>query len=475
MKGHADITAKLFLKEKEIIMSNLSAGFSRIDITPMRGIGISGYYISRLAEGVLDNLYARALALSYGEKRMVILGLDILQIQTPVCNRLREEVATATGLPMDAIFIHCTHTHTGPYVDTILAQNAGLELDVEPVEEYQRFLSHRLADVACEALEDLSPARMGFAIGHASNVAYIRRFRMKDGSVRTNPGVNNPDILAPIGELDERVSVLRFDREGKKSITLMNYANHPDVVGGNKISADWPGLSCVALEKAIDTTEAIFINGMQGDVNHVNVHPTKGFLNDLFMDFDDVARGYGHAKYMARVMAGAVMQVWDKVEYVDVDGIDFINRTVNIPSNKPAPEEMPEARRINDLHTAGRDAELPYEGMMLTTVVADAARKVRLENAPDFFPMIFSALRIGNVALIGVPGEPFNGIGRALKKAEGWDLVIPCCLTNGSEGYFPMEDAYAEGGYEAKSSNFKAGVAEKIIAEGHDILAGFRK
>ena len=96
---------------------------------------------------------------------------------------------------------------------------------------------------------------------------------------------------------------------------------------------------------------------------------------------------------------------------------------------------------------------------------------VRLENAPDNFDMPFAAVAIGPVALFGIPGEPFNGIGRALKEAEGWDLVIPCCLTNGSEGYFPMEDAYAEGGYEARSSNFKAGVAEKIIAEGKDILA----
>ena len=110
---------------------------------------------------------------------------------------------------------------------------------------------------------------------------------------------------------------------------------------------------------------------------------------------------------------------------------------------------------------------------MLTTVVAEAGRMVRLENGPDFFPMIFSAIAIGNIALLGVPGEPFNGIGKGIKAVEGWDLVLPCCLTNGSEGYFPMEDAYAEGGYEARSSNFKAGVAEKIIAEAKEILQNF--
>jgi hypothetical protein len=95
---------------------------------------------------------------------------------------------------------------------------------------------------------------------------------------------------------------------------------------------------------------------------------------------------------------------------------------------------------------------------------------VRLENGPDTFRMPLTGIAIGNVALIGVPGEPFTGIGRGLKEAEGWDLVLPCCLTNGDAGYFPMIDAYDEGGYEARSSSFKAGVAELIVAEGKELL-----
>ena len=59
-------------------------------------------------------------------------------------------------------------------------------------------------------------------------------------------------------------------------------------------------------------------------------------------------------------------------------------------------------------------------------------------------------------------------------RAEGWGLILPCCLTNGNQGYFPMQDAYDEGGYEAKSSNFKAGVAELIIREGNMLLNTLR-
>ena len=191
----------------------------------------------------------------------------------------------------------------------------------------------------------------------------------------------------------------------------------------------------------------------------------------MFMDFDDVARGYAHAQYIARVVTGGVMQAFDKVEYVDVDAIAAVQKTIDVPANVPDPADMPLAHKYNDLHNAGRDDEIPYTGMMLTTVVAEAGRMVKLENGPEAFPMYLSAVKIGPVALFGMPGEPFTGIGRAIKEAEGYSLVLPCCLTNGNEGYFPMKDAYDEGGYEARSSYFKTGVAELIIAEGKKLLS----
>ena len=100
---------------------------------------------------------------------------------------------------------------------------------------------------------------------------------------------------------------------------------------------------------------------------------------------------------------------------------------------------------------------------------------IRLEHGPESFPLNIGGLVIGSVALCGIAGEPFTGIGRGIKEAKGWNLVLPCCLTNGSEGYFPMREAYDEGGYEARSSNFRAGVAELIIEEGVRLLDGLKQ
>ena len=432
----------------------------------MLGIGMAGYYVPRFADGVLDPLQINALALACGDTKVVFMSIDHCGIVKEVLNPMIDQVCHVTGLPREAVYIHSTHTHTGPFLNYN---------PTEPLEiEYAQLVKRKFADAAKLAIDDLKPATMGYGIGDAPNIAFVRRFRMKDGSVRTNPGVDNPDILHPIGDVDERVNVLRFDREND-SLVLVNFGNHPDVVGGCKISADWPGFLRQTVEKALDNTKCLFFNGAQGDVNHVNVHPRGGYLNDMFMDFDDVARGYKHARYMGRVVAGGVLQAFDKVKYVDVDSIRFAQKFIDVPANLPDPSELPEAKRINDLHIAGRDAELPYSGMMLTTVVARAARMVRLEKGPDSFRMLLSAIAIGPVAMFGIPGEPFTGVGRALKEAEGFDLVLPTCNTNAKEGYFPMLECYEEGGYEAGSSNFKAGVAELIIDAGLSLLEDLRK
>ena len=444
-------------------MNNLKAGFARVNINPMLGVDIAGYFVERKAERILDDLEINALALECNDKKTAFLCIDNCGIDKKVTERFLKQITEKTGIQTDAIYMSQTHTHTAPKVKS--GELGELE------EEYTQFIIRRAADAVKMATDDLAPAKMGYGIGNAPRIAFVRRFRMKDGSIKTNPGVNNPDIVEPIGEVDERVNVLRFDREGADTIVLVNFANHPDVVGGCNISADWPGFLRKTVERAIDGTKCIFFNGAQGDVNHVNVHPTGGDLNGTFHDFDDVSRGYPHAQHMGRVVAAGVLQVYDKVKYVDVDSIEYLKKEINVPSNMHTAEDMPEAHRIHDLHLAGRDAELPYKGMMLTTVVAEAGRMVRLEHGPEAFEMPLTAVRIGPVGFIGIPGEPFNLIGRALKETKGFELVIPTCCTNGYEGYFPMQDSYDEGGYEARSSSFKAGVAELIIKEGTELLS----
>ncbi len=445
----------------------LKAGFARTDITPPLGLSIDGYFKERHVEGVLDALEVNAIVLECGDDKISIISIDNCGVNiTELFNRYRKKIEEKTGIPFDNIYLTATHTHTAPALGDGLS---GDNFDMDGVRFYRDCVEGKIVEAAVMAEEDLKEARMGYGRGKAPNVSFIRRFRMKDGSVQTNPGVNNPDIVAPIGDIDDSVYVVRFNR-GEDSILLINFANHPDVVGDSRVSADWPGFTRRQVELALPGTRCLVVNGAQGDINHVNVHPQGGDFNDMHEDFDDVSRGYGHARYIGRVVCGGVLQAYDKVCYCDVPSIRAASRTIKIPSNMPTAEELKQALVYNKLHCEGRDAEIPFEGMMLTTVVAEAGRMVGLKDGPESFELTLSALRIGPVVTLGIPGEPFNGIGRGIKGAEGYGMIMVSCITNGYEGYFPMMDAYEEGGYESRSSRFKAGVAELIIEEGKKLL-----
>ncbi len=439
-------------------MKQLQVGFAEVQITPPLGVFMAGYFQDRFADGILDDLFMQATAFSIGGKICVLVTADLIGIYRENIDLLRKSAASAAGIDERSIFITCSHTHTGPSV----LKNEKYAGD----SAYFAFFSERLSDVIKWAIADCKPAKLGYGVGNAPRIAFIRRFRMKDGSVRTNPGVNNPEIVSPIGEVDERVSVIRIDREGAETIVIANFGVHPDVVGGTKISADYPGFFRRTLKAALGNVKCAFINGAQGDVNHVNVFPRPADSNGTFRDFDDVDRGYAHSRHMGNVIAAGVLQVYEKIQYIDVDSIDCAEQLVHIPSNRPKASELPLAHRYHELHLAGRDDEIPFFGMELTTEVARAERIVKLENGPDFFEIPVTALRLGKLALVGFGGEPFCDIGRGVRENPNYECVIPCAITNGYEGYFPTMNAYTEGGYEAASSNFAAGVAEILIEEG---------
>ncbi len=446
----------------------LKTGYARTDITPPLGLPIDGYYKDRFVEGVLDPLEVCCIAIECDRKKVLIISIDSCGVNvTEQFTGYRENIAKETGVPFENIYIGATHTHTAPAI------GEGFESD--NTRAYRAWVDGKMTQAAVLAIEDLKESRMGWGRGKAPGVSFIRRFRMKDGSVQTNPGVNNPDIVAPIGDIDDHVNVVRFTRKEGRDIVLATFANHPDVVGGSRVSADWPGFTRRITEKALDDVYCLVLNGAQGDINHVNVHPTGGDFNDMFNDFDAVSRGYNHAKYIGRVVTGGIMQKFDKVKYCDVDEVKAVSKTIKIPSNMPTEEELDQAYKYEELHQAGKDDEIPYKGMMLTTVVAEAERMIKLKDGPEYFELTLSAIKIGPIALLGIPGEPFNGINVGIREmTSGYDNILVTCITNGYMGYFPMKDAYDEGGYESRSSIFKTGVAELIIEAGKKLLEELR-
>ncbi len=436
----------------------MKTGFSKICINPPYGSPIVGYYEPRFTKGILDNLYVRAVAFDDGENKALIISLDLIELGQKYFDALKDTVNQATGVKKDAIFINCSHTHTGPLVGKDPAS------DKESDEVYDAFLISCVRDAAIYAIDDLKEATIETAEAQAKNISFIRRYRMKDGSVATNPGVNNKNIDCPLGKPNETVKLVKIIRENADDIFIVNFGTHPDTVGGEYISADYMGYVCSIIENAIHHTQCMFLQAPQGDVNHVNVSPSKGEASISEIDFDGVPRGIKHAEHMGRAIAGAVLSVCSVTEKVKSDKISFKTKTVELPSNQEN-NRLEEAKTIHILYETGRANELPYKEMALTTAVAEAERIIKLQNGPAAFTFTLSAIRIGDIVFAGIGGEPFTEVGNRICRQSPFGQTILCCLTSSAGTYIPANENYAEGGYEVKSSVIKPG-GDDIIVEG---------
>ena len=290
---------------------------------------------------------------------------------------------------------------------------------------------------------------------------------MKDGSTRTNPGLKNPDVVGPIGTPDESLQVIRFKRTGAPDIAIINFGTHPDTIGGNKYSADWPGVVRKTFEDGIGGgVKCLFLNGAQGNVNHHKRFPSpaRAALYEARKNETDVK---AIAKFMGHAVAGAAMSVWDICEEVPAGPVRGMVKSHSMPSNRPTADEL----KWIEMFDSGRKDEIPLGHMEILTLTSKGSRARKLKNGPDSFNILISSLAIGDsIAFSGLPCEPYVEIGRAIKEQSPFKTTIVTCLTNGSEGYIPTTQAHKEGGYEGLSSRFAAPTGDKLIATQLDQL-----
>ncbi|MBQ4543394.1 MAG: hypothetical protein IJA19_04405 [Clostridia bacterium] len=433
----------------------MKTGFSKRCITPPYGIAIGGYFRPRRVKGVLDDLYARVVVFDDGESYATIITLDLIDLPENMFERIKDAICDATDIKREAIFINCSHTHTGPRFGYDGAT------DEESPEYYNEFFVNNVKTGVLYALDDLKESTIETAKTEAKRIAFVRRFRMKNGKVLTNPGVGNPEIDHPLSEVYEGVHLVKIVRDGGNDIYMVNFGCHADTTGGELISADYPGQLCKILENALPGIHCMFLQGCEGDVNHHDVHPSKARaeVNKRRADYR-----CSISEYMGRVLAGAVLSVASLTEEVKADKLSFKVRIVDLPSYQQN-EKLEEAKALYDLYRReGRDA-LPYEGMEVETVLGEASRIIKLENGPLSFPYTLSAIKIGDMVFAGIGGEAFTDIGNRIREDSPYENTVVCCLTNCTGGYIPTSVAYEEGGYEARSSKLAPG-GDNIIVDG---------
>ncbi len=425
----------------------MKAGFAKVDITPSIGVNLNGYYKERYSVGIISNLYASAVAYSDGENTILTISLDISEILQKDTDEIRRLVSERTGLPFEAIFIACTHTHLGPVISEIVSF---FKRDPHYIDVFY----HKICDCAQLAIADMKEATAHIAKGECRGISFVRRFRLPDGGAKTNPGVGTP-ILGPIGEPDETVQLVKLKREGYSDIAIVNFQTHPDVVGGRSICADWPGFMRDTLEAALCNeadgkgVHVIFFNGAEGDTSHADR------LDKETMTAKKPRGGLEHSRHMGRTLAGAVLGIYTYTEPVDSSKVFFKQVFAKVAVSKGTDEQVAWAKDTNKRFVEGE--EMPFIS------IVEARRYLRLEKVTPLVDLNVVCVGFGDVAFVGFPGEPFTEIGRQVKEQSPFAMTIPCCNANGSEGYFPTTDALTDNSYESTSSLFKPGVAECLI------------
>ena len=161
----------------------LKVGFARLDITLPLGTGMAGYFAPRYATDVRDPLSLNAIAFSDGEQTSVLITVDALGMRFMFCDEVRALIEEKTGVPADHVIINALHQHT-----SFVMRPKGGTCALED-KTYIDVLYRKFADVAKMAVDDMADATLLVSVAPATvPLSFIRRYRMKDGSVKTNPG-----------------------------------------------------------------------------------------------------------------------------------------------------------------------------------------------------------------------------------------------------------------------------------------------
>ena len=430
-------------------MGNLMAGAAKTNITPPLGVRLSGSYVPRMAEEVIDQLHAKAIVFSDGQTSLAVVVCDLIAMTRVRMDAVKQRAEAMSGVPASNILIACTHTHSGPAPCWVLA--------VGPEEEYMDWACQKIADAVTLASRSMLEAKVGTATGSIPDQVFNRRWRMKDGTVRMNPGYQNPDLVEVAGPTDPEFAVLAVETPQRDPIALLaNYALHYVGSGAsNAISADYFGLFGEAVPRMMGRDVlAVMSNGCSGDINN---HDYAGARHPLY----DIPRAKTHQ--VAEICAAEATRLWrEKTEMSSDVILAAASREVQVEKRHIPDEELVAARKAVAAGGDLRDAGFHWQW-----------QKVRVSELPDTFPTLLQALRIGNVGLVGLPGEIFVDIGLQIKAGSPFEITMPIELANGYLGYTCTDRGLQDGGYEtwtATSSLPEAGTERLYVDTSTELL-----
>lgn len=432
------------------------AGFGATDITPWEGVQLAGEAagISRPARFVRHRLYAKASVFK-SNKTVCMVCLDVTAVADNYTEQIKHKIMELYDLEYGAIMVFAIQTHSSPAVGNVMLDKdfpMDLTGDLEYVTgssaKYSDFVAEQAVEAVKKAFENMRPLKMDVKSGMRHGLAFCRRGIMRDGRAEMWPpyrAKENP--LGPDGLLymesptDDEVGVVCFKDENMNFVsTLMHFTCHPvnDFCTPslyNAVSSDWPGTWSERTQKLMGMESIpMVLNGCCGNIN-----PWDPFTPDFIMDSEMM--GEELTKLTERIILA-----------MDFDGddepvtIDYYNCNVPLDYLEIPEDRMEEIQRqmARDMDEVIKDGFVDHEWFQAAWTYSILCLKKR---EPQFMYPV-QIFRIGGLAIVGLPGEPFSDGQLDIKLRSVAPMTYVAHLANRYVGYLPHEKAYKFEGYE---------------------------
>ncbi len=243
-------------------MTTARAGWAEVETTPPLGLPMGGRG-PRFTPGahILDPLCAQATVLEDSRgKRTLWISADLIGLAPVIAEPLRYDLSALTGIPVEAVVLNFSHTHSGP-----MGGFEGYATTVPKPRElhaYDETLCRNIVRAALTAVDNLQPVAVT-EYRAASAVGINRRRKSPSGKIQMGPnpdGVHNPDLWL----IDVSAT------ESDDRCVVFSYGCHPVIVYGyawDGISADYPGVCRAKLRSDLGANvHCQFIQGLAGNI-----------------------------------------------------------------------------------------------------------------------------------------------------------------------------------------------------------------
>jgi len=392
----------------------------KVDITPQTPQWLMGYN-ARKSTGVHDRIFHRVIAMEADGVPFYLVASDLCLFSPGVY----DDVARDLGVPRTQFWWSVTHTHAAPEVGAPGMYKALLgRSDHEWDRDYAAFVKDSLIRAIQEARTKLEPARIAFGQGIAMD--NINR-RAKDIDGQVSLGLN------PDGPADRQLGLIRLERADGSPIALVaNYAMHGTVMNGQNllISGDGPGTVSAYVEQKLGAP-VLYVNGAAGNlapIYSVYPDPKSGHLSQFNVLLGD--RILAAIKSMGPATADVSLSAGEKIVATpQKDGLAWPDELSAYAT--PAPRPM-----------------------------------VRL-------PVRF--LRINDTLIWAAPVELFCEMAITVRNSSPFAHTFYFGYTNGWFGYLPTAEAFAEGGYEPKTSPFTPLAEDDLLRDVVTYINGIKR